>query len=81
VHNARVRAVEQSEKKKIPCIRSDRRRKKKSEIWPQKNGAHNGTRTHMGMIKRLDLINKEQEGTSHQAALVVGGIHIINTRT
>jgi hypothetical protein len=33
------------------------------------------------MIKRLDLINKEQEGTSHQAALVVGGIHIINTRT
>jgi hypothetical protein len=34
----------------------------------------------MGMSKRLDLINNEQEGTSHQAALVIGGISAINTR-
>jgi hypothetical protein len=29
----------------------------------------------------LDLIIKEQEGTSHQAALVIGGINFINTGT
>jgi hypothetical protein len=36
-------------------------------------------RTHVGMSKGLDLAIKEQEGTSHQAALVIGGIHVINT--
>jgi hypothetical protein len=31
------------------------------------------------MSKRLDLAIKEQEGTSHQATLVIGGINVINT--
>jgi hypothetical protein len=30
------------------------------------------------MSKRLDLAIQEQEGTSHQAALVVGGINVIS---
>jgi hypothetical protein len=33
------------------------------------------------MSKRLDLVIKEQEGTGHQAALVIGGINFINTGT
>jgi hypothetical protein len=33
------------------------------------------------MSKRLDLVIKEQEGTSHQATPVIGGIHFINTGT
>jgi hypothetical protein len=33
------------------------------------------------MSKILDLVIKEQEGMSHQAALVIGGIHFINTGT
>ena len=31
------------------------------------------------MSKRLDLVIEEKEGTSHQAALVIGGIKVINT--
>jgi hypothetical protein len=33
------------------------------------------------MSKGLDLITKEQGGTSHQATLVIGGINFINTGT
>jgi hypothetical protein len=32
------------------------------------------------MSKRLDLHSKEQESTSHQATLLIGGIDLINTR-
>jgi hypothetical protein len=54
---------------------SDRRRRKaKSQKFVQKEGARDGTRTHVGMSKRLDLAIKGEEGTSHQAALVIGGI-------
>ena len=31
------------------------------------------------MSKRLDLVIKDQEGTSHQATPVIGGINVINT--
>ena len=31
------------------------------------------------MSKRLDLVIKDQEGTSHQATPVIGGIDVINT--
>jgi hypothetical protein len=34
----------------------------------------------VGMSKGLDLHSKERESTSHQAALVIGGINLINTR-
>jgi hypothetical protein len=44
-----------------------------------KKGAHNGTRTHVGMTKRLDL-RIRTGSTSHQAALVIGDISLINTR-
>jgi hypothetical protein len=44
-----------------------------------KKGAHNGTRTHVGMSKRLDL-RIRTGSTSHQAALVIGDISLINTR-
>jgi hypothetical protein len=61
---------------------SDRRRRKaKSKKNVQKEGPHDGIRTHVGMSKRLDLVIKEQEGTSHQATLVIGGINFVNTGT
>jgi hypothetical protein len=56
-----------------------RRRKAKSQKLVQKEGAYDGTRTHVGMSKRLDLVIKGQEGTSHQAALMTGGTYVINT--
>jgi hypothetical protein len=61
---------------------SDRRRRKaKSQNFVQKEGAHDGTRTHVGMneqeIGPAGVVIKEQEGTSHQAALVIGGIKIL----
>jgi hypothetical protein len=31
------------------------------------------------MSKRLHLVIEEKGGTSHQAALVIGGIEVINT--
>jgi hypothetical protein len=31
------------------------------------------------MSKRLDLVIEEKEGTRHQAALVIGGMKVINT--
>jgi hypothetical protein len=34
----------------------------------------------MGMSKILDLINKEQEGASHHAALVRGGMGVMSYR-
>jgi hypothetical protein len=33
------------------------------------------------LSKRLDLAIKEQEGTSHQATLVIGGINVIVINT
>jgi hypothetical protein len=43
---------------------SDRRREeKKSQGLGPKKGAHDGTRTHVGMSKRLDLHSKEREST------------------
>jgi hypothetical protein len=59
----------------------DGEKKRKKARSSDKKGAHDGTRTHVGMSKRLDLHSKEQESTSHQAALVIGGINLINTRT
>ena len=49
------------QRKKIPYIRSETEKMEKPGVWPKK-GAHDGTRTrtHVGMIKRLDLRNKGQ---------------------
>jgi hypothetical protein len=77
-----------------------RRAKKKDSVYPigdgenkiikgrssDKKGAHDGTRTHVGMSERLDLHSKKQGSTSHQVTLVIGdsisdrGINLINTR-
>jgi hypothetical protein len=59
----------------------DGEKKRKKARSTDKKGAHDGTRNHVGMSKRLDLHSKEQESTGHQAALVIGGINLINTRT
>jgi hypothetical protein len=69
------------QRKKIPYIRSETEKMEKPEVWPKK-GPHDGTRTrtHVGMSKGLDLRNKGQESTSHQAALVTGRINLIYTR-
>jgi hypothetical protein len=54
------------------AIRSEtEKRKEKKARSADKKGARDGTRTHVGMSKRLDLHSKEQEITSHQAALVM----------
>jgi hypothetical protein len=65
--------------KKIPYIRSETEKSKKSEICPKRRGPRWDLNPHVGMSKGLDLVIKEQEGTSHQAALVIGGINVINT--
>jgi hypothetical protein len=75
------------------CDPWSREREKKDSVYPigdgekqkarslSKKGPHDGirTRTHVGVIKRLDLIIEEKEGTSHQATLVIGGRGAINT--
>ena len=56
----RRRPREQRERKRfcIDCISDGRRIKaKRKEKIVQKEGAHDGTRTHVGMSKRLDLTN------------------------
>jgi hypothetical protein len=77
----RMRPMEQRERNRFRISDRRRRRKAKSQKFVQKEVAHDGTRTHVGMSKRLDLIIKDQEGTSHQATHVIGGINVINTGT
>jgi hypothetical protein len=72
--------AEQRKKYSVYPIRDGEKVIKKARS-SDKKGAHDGTRTNVGMSKRLDLHSKEQESTSHQAALVIGGINLINTRT
>jgi hypothetical protein len=67
------------QRKKIPYIRSETEKKEEARS-SDKKGPRDGTQTHVGMSKRLDLHSKEQESTDHQAALVIGGIDLINTR-
>jgi hypothetical protein len=73
------------EKDSVYSIRDGENKIKKPGAQTKKGPAMGlepyGTRTHVGMSKGLDLHSKEQESTSHQAALVVGGINLINTRT
>jgi hypothetical protein len=67
-------------RKKIPYIRSETEKKKSQAGAQTKKGARGGTRAHVCMSEGLDLHRKGQESTSHQAALVIGGINLINTR-
>jgi hypothetical protein len=79
----RMRPREQRERKDsvYPIGEGEKQKAKKMSKKKGLQGAHDGTRTHVGMSKRLDLVIKEQEGTSHQATLVIGGITFINTGT
>jgi hypothetical protein len=66
-----MRPVEQRERKGLRI--SDRKA-------VQKRGPAMGLGpTCVGMSKRLHLVIEEKGGTSHQAALVIGGIEVINT--
>jgi hypothetical protein len=65
----RRRPREQRERKRfcIDCISDGRRIKaKRKEKIVQKEGAHDGTRTHVGMSKRLDLITLEIRKGRHE---------------
>jgi hypothetical protein len=79
-HSMRPVEQEQRERTRTGLRISDRRREKskKPEGSPKK-GARGGTWTHVGMSKGLHLVIEEKGGTSHQAALVIGGMEVINT--
>jgi hypothetical protein len=70
-HPNAARGAEGEEK--IPYIRSETEKSKKPEICPKRRGPRwdLNPRGYVGMSKRLDLAIKEQEGTSHQATLVI----------
>jgi hypothetical protein len=55
LRSIRRRPREQRERKRF-CISDRRRRKAKSKKNVQKGGARDGTRTHVGMSKGLDLV-------------------------
>jgi hypothetical protein len=68
VQAASAKDCAEQRKKDSVYPRSETEQMKKPEALPKK-GAHDGTRTHVGMSKRLDLQNKEQESTGHQAKI------------
>ena len=62
-------ARENCARKSLPYISSETETEENMK-FEQKNLAHVGTRTPVSMHKRLDLITKDQEGTSRQARLM-----------
>jgi hypothetical protein len=61
-------------------IGGDGRKKKRAMGLAPKKGPTMGLVTHVGIRKGLDLNNKEQEITGHQAAPVTGRTDLIYTR-
>jgi hypothetical protein len=82
---ARIRPETEEKKKKKKKKKTKKttktKKKKRARSLAQKKGPTMGLEpTYVGMSKRLGLYNKEQESTSHQAALVTGRTGLIYTR-
>jgi hypothetical protein len=75
----RMRPREQRERKRFRISDRRRRKAKSKKKCPKRRGPRWDSNPRGYMSKGLDLLIKEQEGTNHQATLVIGGIHFINT--